>query len=142
MTDYQTQRAQTILQSMRESARPAFDDEHIEHLEFLVGVVVRFYDYLVSPVTLDDHDRNYLIDSLFINLDSFRAIMQLYGVLVGSRKSTIDWDAISIPSLKEEFVCLYHVFIAETNFENKCRLLLDLTKLLIVHGGASYDCPP
>jgi len=43
-------------------------------------------------------------------------------------------------SLRDRFLSLYREFVAETKFENKCRLLLDLFKLQIVFAGAFYDC--
>ena len=40
-------------------------------------------------------------------------------------------------SLRDRFLSLYPEFVAETKFENKCRLLLDLFKLQIVFAGGS-----
>jgi hypothetical protein len=144
MRDDQIQRIQAIQQSMEESARSAFDDQGIQDLRVLVRLVVQFYEYLTSALSSDDpfRDKSYEIDSVFFNIESFCVVTHFYGVLVGSRTSTIDWNAISIPSLKERFVSLFHDFIAETKFENKCRLLLDLVKLQIVYAGAFYDCSP
>ena len=144
MRNDQIRRVRAILQSMEESARPAFDDKDIQALQILVRVTVQFYDYLTSSPDSDDLscDMNYVLDRIFIHIDSFSALMHCYGVLVGATTSTIDWNAINILSLKERFVSLYHDFVAETKFENKCRLLLDLIKLQIVYAGAFYDCSP
>lgn len=38
---------------------------------------------------------------------------------------------------KDEFMSRYHTFLAQTDFETKCRLLLDLFKLQIVFAGPS-----
>lgn len=67
-------------------------------------------------------------------------MMHLYGIFVGSTATTIDWNDIRIASLRERFVSIYDLFLAETNFERKFRLLLDLVKLQIVFAGAVYDC--
>lgn len=144
MRDDQVERVRAIQLSMDESARPAFDDEDIQHLHVLVRLTVRFHDYLSSAPPSDDpfRDLNYVIDSVFFNVDSFRRVMQVYGVLVGSTTSTIDWNAISIRSLKDEFVSVYQAFVTQTIFESKCRLLLDLAKLQIAFAGAFYDCAP
>ena len=39
----------------------------------------------------------------------------------------------------EEFRSMFKKFELEENFEEKCRLLLDLFKLQIVFAGMSYD---
>lgn len=148
MENDQTQRVMAIQQSMEESARPGFDDKHIQHLRVLVRLTVDFYDYVRSappwPQFPDDplHDMTYKIDSILINVESFWVVMHSYGILVGSTISTIDWNGFNIRDLKDEFVAVYHAFVAQTNFKSKCRLLLDLFKLQIVFAGAFYDCVP
>jgi hypothetical protein len=137
---------QAIQLDMEKSARPGFDDKDIEHLRVLIRVTVEFHDYLRSappwPQFPDDpfHDTTYMIDKVLINIDSFRSVLRTYGVLVGSTQSRIDWSAIGVRSLKDRFLSLYPEFVAETKFESKCRLLLDLFKLQIVFAGAFYDC--
>ena len=148
MEDDQIQRIRAIQQSMEESARPGFNDEDIQQLRVLVRLTVEFHDYLTGtppwPQFPDDpfHDMTYKAGSILINVDSFRAVVQAYGVLLGSTRSTIDWDVINIRSLKDEFISMYHTFLGQTSFEAKCRLLLDLVKLQIVFAGAFYDCQP
>ena len=136
----------SIQESMSESARPGFDDNEIEDLRILIRLTVDFYHYLNSippwPHFPDDpvHDMTYKLDSVLFNIDSFRRVMHAYCILVGSTRSSIDWSALQIRSLKDEFVSVYASFLAETSFETQCRLLLDLTKLQIVFAGSSYDC--
>jgi hypothetical protein len=136
----------TIQSSMEESARPGFDDKDIQNLGILIRVTVEFHDYLRSaapwPQFPDDpfHDMTYMIDKILFNIDSFRIVLHSYGVLVGLAKSRIDWTGVEVQSLKDRFLSLYPEFVAETKFENKCRLLLDLFKLQIVFAGAFYDC--
>jgi hypothetical protein len=137
---------QAIQLDMEKSARPGFDDKDIEHLRVLIRVTAEFHDYLTSappwPQFPGDpfHDMTYMIDKILINIDSFRSVLHSYGILVGSTKSRIDWSAVGAQSLKDRFLSLYPEFVAETKFENKCRLLLDLFKLQIVFAGAFYDC--
>jgi hypothetical protein len=148
MEDDQIERIRAIQQSMEESARPGFDDKDIQELRILVRLTVEFHDFLTStppwPAFPDDPFQNmtYTVDKVLFNIDSFRAVVHSYGVLVGSTRSTIAWNAINIRSLKDEFVSVYQAFVAQTNFESKCRLLLDLVKLEIVFAGAFYDCAP
>lgn len=146
MEDNKIQRVQAIQLSMEESARPGFDDKDIQNLGILIRVTVEFRDYLTSappwPQFSDDsfHDMTYMIDKILFNIDSFRIVLHAYGVLVGSTRSGIDWSVVGVQSLKDRFLSLYPEFVAETKFENKCRLLLDLFKLQIVFTGAFYDC--
>ena len=85
----------------------------------------------------------YMIDKILINVGSFPVVAISYGSLVGSKKrSTIDWNAFEVQSLKDRFLSMYDEFVMETDFNNKCRLLLDLFKLEIVFAGAFYDCRP
>jgi hypothetical protein len=148
MEDDEIQRVRTIQQSMEESARPGFDDKDIEQLRVLVRLTVEFHDYLTGtppwPQFPDDpfHDMTYTIDKVLFNIDSFRTVVHSYGILVGSTRSTIDWNVINIQSLKDKFLSMYHTFLAQPEFETKCRLLLDLVKLQIVFAGAFYDCQP
>jgi hypothetical protein len=146
MEDNEIQRVRAIQLSMEESARPGFDDEDIHNLGILIRVTVEFHDYLRSappwPQFPDDplHDMTYMIDKILFNIESFRIVLHSYGILVGSTRSRIDWNAVGVQSIKARFLSLYPEFMAETNFENKCRLLLDLFKLQIVFAGAFYDC--
>jgi hypothetical protein len=144
----QRQRARPILQAMEEAAQPGFDDEDIDNLRTLVYLTVNFYDYLNStppwPEFPDDpfRDMGYVTESILIHVDEFRRTVHSYGILVGAMGSTIDWNAVNIRSIKDEFVSAYHAFEQETNFEKKCRLLLDLVKLQIVFAGAFFDSMP
>ena len=148
MEDDEIERVRAIQQSMEEPARPGFNDEDIQQLRVLVRLTVEFHDYLTEtppwPQFPDDpfHDMTYKAGSILINVDSFRAVVRAYGCLVGSTGSTLDWNVINIPTLKDEFISRYHTFLSQTDFETKCRLLLDLVKLQIVFAGAFYDCQP
>ena len=105
---------------------------------------MQFYDYLIlSPSSDDlDCDLNYVLDRILFNIESFRVVMHSYCVLVGSTSTTIDWKAMNLATFKDEFTSTYEAFVKETNFESKCRLLLDLVKLQLVFAGAFYDRLP
>jgi hypothetical protein len=144
--DDKLQQLKAMQLSMEKSARPGFDDKDIEQLEILIRVTMQFHEYLEAknslPPSLDKpmQDMLYMIDSILINIDSFRIVLHSYGILVGATKSDIDWNSVAIPFIKDEFLRVYDKFVAETNFEAKCRLLLDLYKLQIVFAGVFYDC--
>lgn len=136
----------SIQQSMSEFARPAFDDSEIEDLRILIRVAIDFHHCLHSippwPQFPEDpvHNMTYKLDSVLFNVDSFRRVMHAYGTLVGSTGTTINWDGLTVRSLKSVFASAYTSFLEAATFEAQCRLLLDLTKLQIVFAGASYDC--
>ena len=53
--------------------------------------------------------------------------------------SKVEWGIISAASLKEHYISMFQNFITEKNFENKCRILLDLFKMQIVFAGMLYE---
>src|SRR5678809_259530 len=126
---------------MEETARLRFDDKDIQEIRILVRLTVEFHDFLTStppwPAFPDDpfHNMTYTVDRVLFNIDSFRAVVHSYGILIGSTHSTIDWNPINIRSVKDAFVSVYQAFVAQTDFNNKCRLLLDLVKLDCVRGS-------
>jgi len=138
MEDDEIQRIHTLQQSMEEFGRVWFLESDIQHLRDLVRLTVEFYDYLTStpprPQFPDDpfHDLTYKAEAILINVESFCAVTRAYGVLVGATSSTIDWNKTNIGILRERFTSLYTLFVAQKDFETKCRLLLDLVKLQIV----------
>ena len=81
----------------------------------------------------------YACDSIFSALDSYQSVTHAYKVLVNAKESKIEWGRLSIPLLEEQFAPMFAEFEQEANFENRCRLLLDLFKLQIVFAGMSYD---
>jgi hypothetical protein len=144
----EAERVRVIFASMEGDARPGFDEDDIQQLHILIRVTVEFHDYLTSvppwPQIPDDpfHNMTYMVDKVLFNIDSFHTVVDAYAILVGATRTTIDWDTITAQSLKDRFLSLYQEFVAETNFENKCRLLLDLFKLQIVYAGMFYDSKP
>ncbi|MGB7172639.1 MAG: hypothetical protein WBD23_03710, partial [Candidatus Acidiferrales bacterium] len=65
-------------------------------------------------------------------------VTQAYDVLVGAKESQIEWNTLSAPELKVRFGSIFKAFDEAETFETKCRLLLDLYKVLIVFAGISY----
>ncbi len=149
MIDDEIQRVRAIQSSMEDGARPGFDDYDMENLRVIIRVTVEFYDYLQStppwPHHPDDPFNNmtYMLDKILWDSEFFVRLVNSYGCLVGSRKkSTIDWNTLQLESLRDRFLSMYDEFVRETEFDKKCRLLLDLYKLQIVFAGAFYDCHP
>jgi hypothetical protein len=141
---------QAIKVSMADAARPAFNDRDIVHLGVLIRLAVEFYDFLNSkgpwPRFPEDpfNDRTYLIESIFGAIDSFRIVMQAYGIMIGATVTTvttIDWDNVTRQSLNSHYVSVFDQFVDEKVFERKCRLLLDLLKLQIFFASVYYDTP-
>jgi len=106
---------------------------------------VQFYHFLTSrgrwPAFPDDpfHNMTYEVSGLLCHVDTFLSLVQLYGILTGAKKSTIDWTAVTASSVKDRYLSAYEEFIAEAHFVKKLRLLLDLCKLQLVFAGMFYD---
>ncbi len=132
------QRVRTIQASMGEACHACFSAAELDNLKVVVRLTVEFHSYLhLSCGHL--FCLEYACESIFSGVDSYRSTTHAYKVLVGATESRIVWNAISIPLLPEQFAAMFDEFDGETNFENKCRLLLDLFKLQIVFAGVSYD---
>lgn len=150
---------QMIQSGMVESAQTCFSESEIDDLRCIIRLTIEFYDYLQNgnPQLLNavehaqnslgidiqfqpnEHAQTYTSESIFSGINSFCHVSAAYRVLVGSTKSSVKWDMISKLSLKKQFIPVYLEFTSETNFEKKCRLLLDLFKIQIVFAGISYD---
>jgi hypothetical protein len=86
------------------------------------------------------YDLGYICHSILPAVDSFCNLNSVYSKQDRATSSRVEWDMISSrESFKAAFVSMYNTFTEEVNFENKCRLLLDLFKLQIVFAGISYD---
>jgi hypothetical protein len=89
---------------------------------------------------LNKYDLEYECESIRSGIDSFCSLNSTYRILVGATNSRIEWGMIfSRESFNKQYVSMFKEFIEETNFEFKCRLLLDLFKLQIIFAGVSYD---
>ena len=89
---------------------------------------------------LNKYDLGYVCGSILSGIDSFRRLSTTYRRLFGTADSSIIWGMVSSrETFKAEFVLMFNKFAKEANFENKCRLLLDLFKLQIVFAGISYN---
>lgn len=154
---------QTIQKSMLESecVKSCFEEPAQESLRILIRLTVEFYDYLqhgvpglrviaesyqhrpdgyiIPPDELKLEELKYSLESIFSGIDEFRRVNSAYSVLVGATKSKVEWGMASMTSLKGQFISMFHEFTVETNFEKKCRILLDLFKIQFVFAGVFYD---
>ncbi len=131
-----------IYEPTAESAKPAFDESHLGCLHAIIRLTVEFHHYLNSAIIIvpDGNAVTFACESIFSGIESFVILSDTYQVLVGSMKSSINWDdPISLGSLTERFKYMYKEFLSERTFERKCRLLLDLFELQIVFAGMSFD---
>ncbi|MGA3269178.1 MAG: hypothetical protein ABSE16_20475 [Verrucomicrobiota bacterium] len=134
-------RVQMIQSSMVESARSCFVESQLDDVRCIIRITVEFFDF-VQNTDLDkanDFALRYCVESVFSGIDSFASACAAYRVLVGATDSSLQWNNVSMISLKEQFISMFHEFDQETHFENKCRLLLDLFKMQIVFAGMLYD---
>lgn len=157
------ERVKQIQASMVESASSHFDESDLAHLRAVIRLTVEFYDYLengsidiatgvlhgphakyvtdaqsASKDSFNRYDLEYLCESIRSGVNSFCSLMPSYRALDGAASSRVEWGMVSSKaSFKAQFFLMYSQFIQETDFENRCRLLLDLFKLQIVFAGVS-----
>src|SRR5208282_3767867 len=144
-----------------ECVKSCFEKPEQDDLRILIRLTLEFDDYLkngipglrviaeserhrpggfiIPPNELELEELKYSLESIFSGIDSFRRVNAAYRVLVGATGSKVEWGMASMASLKEQFISMFHEFTAETSFEKKCRLLLDLFKIQIVFAGVFYD---
>jgi hypothetical protein len=135
-----TQQVRAIQTSMVEAGISCFSESQLDHLRTLVRLTVEFYYYLQGedPAPGVEDKLRYVCESVFSGVDSFDLVSAEYRWWPDAQATTIGSSVASIESLKGDFLSLYRRFSAETNFESRCRLLLDLFKLQIVFAGLSY----
>jgi hypothetical protein len=80
----------------------------------------------------------YLADSVFAGITSFQSVAQAYRLLVGAHPTTLTFDESLNMNIRHEYLARYKQLLIETNFERRCRLLLDLFKLQILCAGLIY----
>jgi hypothetical protein len=129
-----------IQDSMAESASHFLAVE-LDALRGVVRLTVEFFHYLrrVDLELADEESLRYMAQSVFYGVESFISLCQAYRITQGQTRSTLPQRISSRAALKEAFIDMYLEFAAETNFEKRCRLLLDLFKLEIVFAGLTYD---
>ena len=94
---------------------------------------------LMGDLSVNDFSLQYWGGSVFSGIGSFTSLSQAYRSTMGATRSTLPQRVTSRAALKEEFTAMYREFSGETNFEKRCRLLLDLFKLQIIFVGMTYD---
>jgi hypothetical protein len=165
MNDHVTDRVKEIQASMTEAATPAFDDGELGDLRCVIRLTVEFHHYLEHGSTeivrslqqgpmahlfknleearadpFNKYDLEYACDSIRSGVDSFCSLDQAYRILAGATGSKVAWEMLSSrESFKTQFILMFDEFTEEANFEDKCRLLLDLFKLQMVFASISYD---
>jgi hypothetical protein len=129
-------RPAAVQQSMLDAAKACFTVSQLDDLRAVIRLTVEFHRTLEA-----DGIDNYVCESVFSGLDSFTSVVYAYNVIGGAKtRSALQWSAVSISSLKQQFQSLYARFIAEESFEEQCRLLLDLFKLQLALAAMTYDC--
>jgi hypothetical protein len=159
------ERVKEIQASMAKSAQSHFEETELGHLRTLIRLAVEFQEYLehgsvniatsllhgphakyvpdaqnASTDPFNKYDLDYACESIHSGVDSFCRLSASCRLLDGVPKSRIEWGMTSSrESFKMQFSSMFNRFTEELNFEDKCRLLLDLFKLQIVFAGMSYD---
>jgi hypothetical protein len=138
--DYPRAEVDAIQASMLKDASHFLDSE-LDALRGVIRLTVEFFHRLqrVDIDSIDDESLQYWGGSVFSGIDSFTSLCQAYRTTAGQTRCKLPQRVISRAALKEEFTVMYREFGGETNFEKRCRLLLDLFKLQIIFVGMTYD---
>jgi len=127
--------------AMAQAAEPYFGEWYLDDLRCVVRLTVEFYYFLQDweSVSGDAFELRYAGESVFSGVDSFCSVSG--GCRGGgiSTKSAIQWEQMSLASVREQFLARYGEFAVETDFDKRCRLLPDLFRLQIVFAGMSYE---
>jgi hypothetical protein len=138
MADTDIERVRSLQGLITESVGSCFSDLELEHLRVLIRLTVEFHDFIQSP-TKGPLEPRYTCESIFAGIESFMIVTRAYKTLVGAMNSSFGGPAISPAISKGDFISKFNEFLVQENFEQRCRLLLDLFKLQIVFAAISYD---
>ncbi|MDR3575075.1 MAG: hypothetical protein P4L50_14540 [Anaerolineaceae bacterium] len=119
-------------------AQGCFSQEELDHLRIVIRLTLEFRYYLQAACT-HVSCMTYVSESIFSGIESYCVVTRAYKPLGGATDSKIEWDALSLPSISEQFNFTFVAFDQASDFEDKCRLLLDLFKIQIVWAAISYD---
>lgn len=137
-TDAVLHRVRANQASMAELAEAWFSESELEHLRTVVRLVIELYEYFQLPCA-HSFCLSYVGESVFSGIDSYCIVTRAYRMPRGAKESQIEWNSLSLPELKTRYACMFKAFEEVNAFETKCRLLLDLYKVLIVFAGLTYD---
>jgi hypothetical protein len=150
---------------MVDSAKLSFDDAELVHLRCVIRLTVEFRHYLehgsvefvralqqgplahlfedlqgAAADPFNKYDLEYTCDSIRSGVESFCDLNQTYRIMSGATGSRVQFSMMSsMETFKKQFISMFGQFIEETNFENKCRLLLDLFKLQMAFAAITYE---
>jgi hypothetical protein len=138
--DYPRAEVDAIQASMLEGASHFLGSE-MDALRCVIRLTAEFFHILqrVDIDSINDYSLRYWGESVFSGVDSFASLCGAYRTIEGETRSKLPQRVTSRAALKEEFTAMYREFAGETNFEKRCRLLLDLFKLQIIFVGMTYD---
>lgn len=80
-----------------------------------------------------------MCETVFSGVSSFCTITEAYDALGGARPSQLSSSGWSMESLTLEILARFGLFLNESAFLDRCRLILDLFKLQIMLAGLVYE---
>ena len=165
MSDDLINQVKEIQAAMEDSAKLSFDNTELGHLRCVIRLTVEFHHYLehgsvefaramqegplahlfadlqsAADNPFNRYDLEYTCSSIRSGVESFCNLNQTYGIMAGAKGSRVQFSMMSsMETFKRQFISMFRQFVEETNFENKCRLLLDLFKLQMAFAAISYE---
>jgi len=117
-----------------------FSESEIQALRTIVRIALEVSAFLRGdePIVSAGRQLRYNLDTVISGIKSFTCLSGAYGVLVGALPSGLIWDEMSNDTLLVETLNFTQRFLDETDFMQKCRLLLDLFKLQLALVAIHY----
>ena len=139
MSENPQKTVRSIQAEMARSAVPCFSKAEVDNLNCLIRLAVEFQHCAHEIGAGDEGAVQNCAESVFSGVSSFCSVTRAYKVLAGEVPTSLRWDTLTLPDLRERFMSTFREFTAEGRFERKCRLLLDLFKLQLALASILYE---
>ena len=125
-------------QSMVGKEPDYFSESDIDSLNCLTRIAVEFYyRYLNDLYSADTEIVRYAAESVFACVDTFVSLNSSF-TMSATKAGASHWEIVPPASLREHFIETYRSFENETEFLNRCGLLLDLFRLELILSTLAY----
>lgn len=115
-----------------------WEDPDRAHLRCLIRLNVEFFYHLQDEDMNEQSELRYLGNSIFSGIESFCLVSMTYRAMRGDTANQFIEEVVSKKSVKEEFIFYYQKFLAETDFDERCKLILILFRLQLIFTGLTY----
>jgi hypothetical protein len=130
----------SIKATLRQAATAHGFGPDLGDFDAVVRLTAEFADFLrdLARGPVGPAEIRYRCESVFSGVDSFCQLGSYYRMLSGEVPAR-DWEVMSFERFNDEFAAKYRLFLSETAFPLRFRLLLDLFRLQLLFTGMAYD---